>query len=229
MAVCAAIADKAKKIADAAGVDVVDRIPCELFRRTRTSTRWRSARRRGRTIRSSWRRSKRASMCCAKSRSPWTRAKRRRCATSRRSAGARQWSRTNSAIRRSARYIKQLVADGYIGRFNLCTIELFLDRYVTPQPRPASWQAFNERGRRYPRRARIALHRWVARLVRRSGVGAMPSGHASPRSARCGDRQGRQGRVRRHVFVHAQVRERRHGDDDRVVRDHADPRRPASS
>jgi len=43
-------------------------------------------------------------------------------------------------------YIKQLVADGYIGRFNLCTLELFLDRYVTDKPRAASWQAFHEHG-----------------------------------------------------------------------------------
>ena len=34
-------------------------------------------------------------------------------------------------------YIKDLLAEGYIGKFQLCTIELFLDRYVTAQPRPA--------------------------------------------------------------------------------------------
>src|SRR6266508_3725186 len=33
-------------------------------------------------------------------------------------------------------YVKQLLDDGYIGRFRLCTIELFLDRYVTREPRP---------------------------------------------------------------------------------------------
>ena len=38
-------------------------------------------------------------------------------------------------------YIKQLLADGYIGRFQLCTIELFLDRYATAQPRPLTWIA----------------------------------------------------------------------------------------
>jgi predicted dehydrogenase len=38
-------------------------------------------------------------------------------------------------------YIKQLLADGYIGKFQLCTIELFLDRYVTAQARPATWIA----------------------------------------------------------------------------------------
>ena len=38
-------------------------------------------------------------------------------------------------------YIKQLVTDGYIGRFQLCTLELFLDRYVTREPRPLSWMA----------------------------------------------------------------------------------------
>ena len=43
-------------------------------------------------------------------------------------------------------YIKQLLADGYIGKFQLCTIELFLDRYVTPQPRPLTWNAFKAEG-----------------------------------------------------------------------------------
>jgi predicted dehydrogenase len=38
-------------------------------------------------------------------------------------------------------YIKRLLADGYIGAFRLCTVELFLDRYVTPQPRPFTWMA----------------------------------------------------------------------------------------
>jgi predicted dehydrogenase len=43
-------------------------------------------------------------------------------------------------------YIKQLLTDGYIGRFQFCTIELFLDRYVTPQPRPLTWNAFKAEG-----------------------------------------------------------------------------------
>jgi len=43
-------------------------------------------------------------------------------------------------------YIKQLLGEGYIGRFQLCTIELFLDRYVTPQPRPLTWNAFKADG-----------------------------------------------------------------------------------
>ena len=43
-------------------------------------------------------------------------------------------------------YIKQLLTDGYIGKFQLCTIELFLDRYVTPQPRPLTWNAFKSEG-----------------------------------------------------------------------------------
>ena len=38
-------------------------------------------------------------------------------------------------------YIRQLLADDYVGAFQCCTIELFLDRYVTAQPRPLSWQA----------------------------------------------------------------------------------------
>ena len=43
-------------------------------------------------------------------------------------------------------YIKALLDDGYIGRFQLCTIELFLDRYVTPQPRPSTWMALEAEG-----------------------------------------------------------------------------------
>src|SRR5262249_2904152 len=38
-------------------------------------------------------------------------------------------------------YIRDLLADGYIGAVRLCTIELFLDRYVTPKPRPWTWLA----------------------------------------------------------------------------------------
>ena len=43
-------------------------------------------------------------------------------------------------------YIKQLLDDGYIGKFQLCTIELFLDRYVTDQPRPLTWMAHKSDG-----------------------------------------------------------------------------------
>jgi predicted dehydrogenase len=43
-------------------------------------------------------------------------------------------------------YIKELLADGYIGKFQLCTIELFLDRYATAAPRPLSWMASNAEG-----------------------------------------------------------------------------------
>src|SRR5947209_2172908 len=43
-------------------------------------------------------------------------------------------------------YIKQLLDEGYIGKFQLCTIELFLDRYVTAQPRPLTWMAHKADG-----------------------------------------------------------------------------------
>jgi len=43
-------------------------------------------------------------------------------------------------------YIKQLLAEGYIGKFELCTIELFLDRYVTKEPRPLTWMAHQSEG-----------------------------------------------------------------------------------
>jgi predicted dehydrogenase len=43
-------------------------------------------------------------------------------------------------------YVKQLLGDGFIGKFQLCTIELFLDRYVTPQPRTLTWNAFEAEG-----------------------------------------------------------------------------------
>ncbi|HEY2816622.1 MAG TPA: Gfo/Idh/MocA family oxidoreductase [Casimicrobiaceae bacterium] len=43
-------------------------------------------------------------------------------------------------------YIKALLDDGYIGRFEMCTIELFLDRYVTREPRPLTWMAHEFEG-----------------------------------------------------------------------------------
>ena len=43
-------------------------------------------------------------------------------------------------------YIKELLDGGYIGKFELCTIELFLDRYVTPEPRPLTWMASEDSG-----------------------------------------------------------------------------------
>jgi predicted dehydrogenase len=43
-------------------------------------------------------------------------------------------------------YIKQLLDDGHIGKFQLCTIELFLDRYVTSEPRPLTWIAYKSEG-----------------------------------------------------------------------------------
>jgi predicted dehydrogenase len=38
-------------------------------------------------------------------------------------------------------FVKQLLDEGTIGTFRLCTIELFLDRYVTREPRPFTWMA----------------------------------------------------------------------------------------
>jgi len=43
-------------------------------------------------------------------------------------------------------YIRQLLADGYIGKFHLCTMELFLDRYVSREPRPLTWNAYQSEG-----------------------------------------------------------------------------------
>ena len=43
-------------------------------------------------------------------------------------------------------YVKALLDDGYVGRFNLCTIELFLDRYVTREPRALAWMAREAEG-----------------------------------------------------------------------------------
>ena len=107
--------------------------------RERTSTRSRSARRRATHHPLVDRRARTpASTSCARSRSRCPRdeaaadARRRGSATS-----APRWSRTSSASRRSAATSSSCWRDGYIGRFNLCTIELFLDRYVTAQPRAA--------------------------------------------------------------------------------------------
>lgn len=38
-------------------------------------------------------------------------------------------------------FVKRLLGEGYVGRFQLCTVELFLDRYVTREPRPLTWLA----------------------------------------------------------------------------------------
>jgi predicted dehydrogenase len=43
-------------------------------------------------------------------------------------------------------YVRQLVADGAIGKFQLCTMELFLDRYVTREPRALTWNAYKSEG-----------------------------------------------------------------------------------
>jgi predicted dehydrogenase len=43
-------------------------------------------------------------------------------------------------------YIRQLVAEDYIGKFQLCTMELFLDRYVSREPRALTWQAYKSEG-----------------------------------------------------------------------------------
>jgi len=43
-------------------------------------------------------------------------------------------------------YIKALLDDGYIGRFQMCTIDLVLDRYVTREPRPLTWMARESEG-----------------------------------------------------------------------------------
>jgi len=43
-------------------------------------------------------------------------------------------------------YIRQLLDEGYVGRFELCTIELFLDRYASREPRPWTWLASEAAG-----------------------------------------------------------------------------------
>jgi len=43
-------------------------------------------------------------------------------------------------------HIRQLLGEGHVGKFELCTIELFLDRYAGPEPRPWSWLATTAAG-----------------------------------------------------------------------------------
>jgi len=43
-------------------------------------------------------------------------------------------------------FIKDLLGESYVGAVRLCTIELFLDRYVTPKPRPWTWLASKAEG-----------------------------------------------------------------------------------
>lgn len=43
-------------------------------------------------------------------------------------------------------YIKELLEKGHIGKPQLCTIELFLDRYVTKEPRALTWLSYEAQG-----------------------------------------------------------------------------------
>jgi predicted dehydrogenase len=43
-------------------------------------------------------------------------------------------------------YIRDLLQQGYIGKFEMCTIELFLDRYASRAPRPLTWAAYKVEG-----------------------------------------------------------------------------------
>jgi predicted dehydrogenase len=43
-------------------------------------------------------------------------------------------------------YIRELLGKGYIGKFEMCTIELFLDRYASRAPRPLTWAAYKAEG-----------------------------------------------------------------------------------
>ncbi len=43
-------------------------------------------------------------------------------------------------------YVKELLNLGFVGQPQLCTIELFLDRYVTAEPRPLTWLAYESEG-----------------------------------------------------------------------------------
>lgn len=43
-------------------------------------------------------------------------------------------------------YIKELISQGFIGKFQICTMELFLDRAISPQPRPFTWNALRSEG-----------------------------------------------------------------------------------
>jgi predicted dehydrogenase len=43
-------------------------------------------------------------------------------------------------------HVKQLLGEGHIGKFELCTVELFLDRYAAREPRPFTWLATTAAG-----------------------------------------------------------------------------------
>ena len=72
-----------------------------------------------------------ASTSSARSRSLSTRKQAAAMRDAAEAAAGRRWSATNSGTRRSAPTSGSLLREGYIGKFQLCTIELFLDRYVT--------------------------------------------------------------------------------------------------
>ena len=117
-------------------------------------------------------------------------------------------------------YIKQLLAEDYIGKFQLCTMELFLDRYVTQQPRPLTWNAYKADGGGLL--GALGSH-YIDGLRYWFGDVATVTGRidsTTPGCHGCGHGQERQGRDGRYVRLHADVQERRDGDDDRVLRHH---------
>ncbi len=122
-------------------------------------------------------------------------------------------------------YIKELLAEGYIGKFQLCTIELFLDRYVTPQPRPLTWSAFKADGGGVL--GALGSH-YIDGLRHWFGEVATVSGHVEslrPDVSRRRIEPDRQGRNGRHVPVLPRVQEWRFRDDGFVVRGDTGARR----
>ena len=122
-------------------------------------------------------------------------------------------------------YIKQLLDDGYIGKFRMCTIELFLDRYVTREAAAADVDGLQGGRRRAARRARLALHR---RLRHWFGDVATVNGRLDnlrPDLIDPATKQIVKSETDDTFQFTLDVRERRHGDDDRVVRRDARARR----
>jgi predicted dehydrogenase len=73
-------------------------------------------------------------------------------AEARRMVDAAQRSRKTAMVGHEFRhapqraYIKSMLDSGTIGRFTMCTIELYLDRFVTSEPRPLTWFAHKREG-----------------------------------------------------------------------------------
>ena len=110
--------------------------------------------------------------------------------------------------------------------FNMCTIELFLDRYVTAQPRALTWQAYQAEGGGLL--GALGSH-YIDGLRDWFGeVASVPGQLSALRPDVLDEATGKivQAETDDTFSFTLELRERRHGHDDRIVRGHARARHP---